>query len=145
MKRAKKRATPKGRMSESIIATVVAEIEAYGRKERTAPLSWAALEEFAGFSHVSLWAKPAIKQAYKAARETLRVDATPHLRAPRTHDQRIVAMQASLDEAREVIRIYDVLWATYEYNMLRLGLDAGELRRPPDAINRLALRRGSRR
>ncbi len=120
---------------------VVAEIQAYGRKERSAPLTWSALEDFAGFSHVSLWAKPAIREAYKTAREALRADATPIIKPPRTADERIVAMEASLAEAREAIRKYDELWATYEYNMLRLGLDADELRRPLDPINRVSLRR----
>lgn len=134
-------------MSESVIASVVAEIVAYGRRERATPLSWRALEEFAGFSHVSLWAKLPIKEAYKAAREALRAEATPLIRAPRTADQRIVAMQSSLDAAREVIRRYDERWAIYEYNMLRLGLDSDELRRPLDPTNRVILRgkgRGSR-
>jgi hypothetical protein len=56
---------------------VIAEIEAYQRKERLVPLSWGALEKVSGFSHVSLWAKPAIKAAYATAREALRADATP--------------------------------------------------------------------
>lgn len=130
-------------MSASLIAAVVAEIEAYSRGERAVPLSWRVLEEFAGFSHVSLWAKPSIREAYKTAREALRADATPLFKAPRTADERVVAMEASLNQAREVIRRYDEVWATYEYNMLRLGLDADELRRPLDPVNRAILRRKS--
>lgn len=127
-----------------MIAMVVAEIEAYGRKERAGSLSWGALEQFSGFSHVSLWAKPSIKAAYIAARAALRADATPLIKAPRTIDERILSMQASIDEAREIIRAYDELWTLYEYNMQRLGLNADELRRPLDPVNRAILRRPGR-
>jgi len=51
----------KGRMTEASIAVIVAEIEAYGRGEREAKLSWAQLEKFSGFSHVALWQRSRLK------------------------------------------------------------------------------------
>jgi hypothetical protein len=137
----KKKTAAKGRMTQATIAAVVAEIDAHRRGERAGKLSWSILEEFSGFSHVSLWSKPDIKSAFNAAREALRADSTPAMKAPRTSDERLAVTQAALHEAREIIRGYDELWALYEYNILRLGLDADELRRPLDPVNRVLVRR----
>ncbi len=123
-------------MTPAIIKTVVDEIAAYGRSEREEPLSWAALVSFSGFSRVSLWAKPAIKDAFQKAQEVLRSDATPPIKMPRTADERVLAMQRTVEQMRAIIRTYDEQWALYEYNMHRLGYDPGELRRPLDPVAR---------
>lgn len=126
----------RGRMTPATIKAVVDEIAAYGRSEREEPLSWAALVKFSGFSRISLWAKPAIKDAFQKAQEALRSDATPNIKAPRTTDERLVAMQQTLEELRSIVRAYDERWALYEYNMNRLGHDPAELRRPLDPLAR---------
>ena len=131
-----RKAVSRGRMTPAIVKTVVDEIAAYGRSEREEPLSWAALVKFSGFSRVSLWAKPAIKDAFQKAQEALRSDATPNIKAPRTTDERLVAMQQALEELRTIVRVYDERWALYEYNMTRLGQDPAELRRPLDPLAR---------
>jgi len=79
----KKRAVGTGRMTQAVITAVVAEIEAYGRGERSGPLTWKALCEFSGFSHVSLWKKPDIKAAFANVQQAQRSDATPTIRHPR--------------------------------------------------------------
>jgi hypothetical protein len=127
-------------MTPAIIKAVVDEIHAYGKGERAGPLSWSALETFAGFSRVSLWAKPTIKEAFQQVNAAQRRDATPRIKAPRTTDERIDAMQRTVDELREIVRAYDERWVLYEYNVQRLGLDPGELRRPLDPLVREQLR-----
>jgi len=141
----KKRAVAAGRMTPATVAAVVAEIKAYGRGERDAPLNWAQLEGFSGFSHVSLWKKPAIKAAFQEVRQAHRVDATPTIKAPKTVDERIAAMQATIDELRSVVRAYDERWALYEHNVQRLGIEPEELRRPLDPVERNAVRRSRMR
>ena len=126
----------RGRMTPATIKAVVDEIAAYGGSEREEPLSWAALVKFSGFSRISLWAKPAIKDAFQKAQEAQRADATPAIKAPRTSDERVLAMQGTLEEMRAVVRAYDERWALYEYNMHRLGYDPEELRRPLDPLAR---------
>jgi hypothetical protein len=123
-------------MTPAIVKAVVDEIAAYGRSERDEPLSWAVLVKFSGFSRVSLWAKPAIRDAFQKVQEALRSDATPPIKAPRTTDERVLAMQQTVEELRAIIRAYDERWALYEYNMHRLGYDPGELRRPLDPVAR---------
>ncbi len=130
----------RGRMTPATIKIVVDEIAAYGRSEREEPLSWAALVRFSGFSRISLWAKPAIKDAFQKAQEALRGDATPNIRAPRTTDERVLEMQKILEELRAIVRSYDERWALYEYNMHRLGHDPEELRRPLDPLARSQVR-----
>ena len=131
-----RKAAGRGRMTPATIKTVVDEIAAYGRSEREEPLSWAALVKFSGFSRISLWAKPAIKEAFQKAQEALRADATPTIKAPRVTDERVLAMQETLEELRAIVRSYDERWALYEYNMHRLGHDPEELRRPLDPLAR---------
>ena len=131
-----RKAAGRGRMTPATIKAVVDEIAAYGRSEREEPLSWAALVEFSGFSRISLWAKPAIKDAFQKAQEALRSDATPPIKAPKTTDERVLAMQQTIEELRVLIRAYDEQWALYEYNMQRLGYDPDELRRPLDPVAR---------
>ncbi len=127
-------------MTPATIRAVVAEIAAYRRAEHEEPLSWAVLERFSGFSRVSLWAKPAIKDAFQKARAALRPDATPAIKAPRTTDERVAAMQRTVEELRDIVRAYDERWALYEYNAHRLGLDPDELRRPLDPLKRGEIR-----
>jgi hypothetical protein len=123
-------------MTPAIVKAVVDEIAAYGRSERDEALSWAVLVKFSGFSRVSLWAKPAIKDAFQKAQEALRSDATPPIKMPRTADERVLSMQQAVEQMRAIIRTYDEQWALYEYNMHRLGYDPGELRRPLDPVAR---------
>jgi hypothetical protein len=123
-------------MTQATIKIVVDEIAAYGRSEREQPLSWAALVKFPGFSRISLWAKPVIKDAFQKVREATRADATPIIKVPRTAEDRVLAMQQTLDELRAIVRTYDERWALYEYNMHRLGHDPAELRRPLDPLAR---------
>lgn len=132
----KKRAIGAGRMSPASIAAVVAEVEAYGRGEREGPLTWACLSEFSGFSHVSLWKKPAIKAAFQNVKRSQRRDATPPMNIPKSADERVLAMQAVVGELREIVRAYDELWALYEHNVQRLGIEPDELRRPLDTVER---------
>jgi hypothetical protein len=136
----KKRAVGTGRMTQAAIAAVVSEIEAYGRSERSGPLTWKALCEFSGFSHVSLWKKPAIKAAFANVQQAQRSDATPAIKAPKTSDERVAALQKTVDELEGTIRAYDELWALYEHNMQRLGVDPDELRRPLDTLVRETVR-----
>lgn len=137
----KKRTTPKGRMTQAHISAVVAEIEAYGRGEREASLSWSHLETFSGFSHVALWQKEPIRVAFQRVKQTLRRNATPTIKSLRTVDERVLRMQRVIDEQREIVRAYDEQWALYEYNAQRLGLDPDELRRPLDPVTRIAVGR----
>jgi len=132
----KKRVIGAGRMTPVVIAAVVAEIESYGRGERTTSLTWKALSEFSGFSHVSLWKKESIKTAFANVQQSRRGDATPALKAPRTADERVHALQMTVGELQDVIRAYDELWALYEHNTQRLGINPDELRRPLDSIAR---------
>ena len=131
-----RKATGRGRMTPATIKTVVDEIAAYGRSEREEPLSWKALVKFSGFSRISLWAKPGIKDAFQKAQEAQRADATPAIKAPRTTDERVIAMQQTIEELRAIVRAYDERWALYEYNVHRLGQDPAELRRPLDPLAR---------
>jgi len=123
-------------MKPAAIKAVIDEIAAYGRSEREEPLSWAALVKFSGFSRISLWAKPDIKDAFQKAQAGQRADATPNIKAPRTTDERLIAMQQTLEELRAIVRAYDERWALYEYNMHRLGHDPNEMRRPLDPLAR---------
>ena len=127
-------------MTPAIVKAVVDEIAAYSRSERDEPLSWAALVKFSGFSRVSLWAKPAVKDAFQKAQGALRSDATPPIKMPRTTDERVLAMQQTVELMRATIRAYDEQWALYEYNMHRLGQDPEELRRPMDPLARAQMR-----
>lgn len=136
----KKRAIGVGRMSPAAIAAVVAEIDAYGRRERAGQLTWKALSEFSGFSHVSLWKKPAIKIAFAQVRQSQRVDATPTMKAPKAGDERVLGLQEAIEDLRSTVRAYDELWALYEHNMQRLGIDPSELRKPLDSVARETVR-----
>jgi hypothetical protein len=136
----KKRAVGSGRMTPATIAAVVAEIEAYGRRERPEQLTWTALSEFSGFSHVSLWKKPAIKTAFAQVRQSKFADATPAMKAPKTTDERVVALEMAVNELKAIIRAYDELWALYEHNLQRLGVSSDELRRPLDSPSREVVR-----
>lgn len=127
-------------MTPATIKAVVDEIAAYGRSERDEPLSWAALAKYSGFSRISLWAKPAIKYAFQRAQKELRSDATPNIKAPRTADERVVAMQQTIEELQDIVRAYDERWAVYEYNLHRLGYDPDEMRRPLDPLARNQVR-----
>lgn len=132
----KKRALGAGRMTPATIAAVVAEIEAYERGERVGRLSWTALCEFSGFSHVSLWKKPAIKAAFARAQQAERANATPTIKVPRSADERVLALQEAIEALQSTIRAYDELWALYEHNVHRLGIEPGELRKPLDPVAR---------
>lgn len=138
----KKRAAPKGRMTEAHIRATVAEIEAFGRGEREVPLSWSHLEKFSGFSHVALWQKELIRAAFQRIKHETRRNATPTIRLPLAADERVARMQGVIDELRETVRAYDERWALYEYNVHRLGLDPNELRRPLDPVARGLPRQG---
>lgn len=122
------------------MSAVLSEIEAYVLGQRSAPLTWAVLTEFSGFSQVSLWKKLEIRQAFQAAKQRLRADATPAMKTPRTIDERISALQTQIDDLRAIVRSYDELWIRYEYNMHRMGLDPEELRAPLDSVPRTAVR-----
>ena len=129
-----------GRMTASTVASILAEIDAYERGERNKPLTWRALEEFSGFSHVSMWKRREVRDAFQAAKARMRADATPTVTPPRTTDERIVAMQAQIDALREIVRAYDEQWICYEYNAQRIGVDAEELRKPIVAVQRVPVR-----
>jgi hypothetical protein len=105
-------------MTPNDVRRVVEEIEAYGRAEREATLTWARIAAFAGFSQVALWKKTAIKDAFKHGKEAAK----------------------AIAQQREQIRAYDELWALYEYNVHRMGLRAEDLRRPLDRLNRSEVR-----
>ncbi|MGZ3522671.1 MAG: hypothetical protein ACXVAG_17075 [Vulcanimicrobiaceae bacterium] len=128
------------RITGAAISAVLSEIEAYVLGQRSAPLTWAVLTEFSGFSQVSLWKKLEIRQAFQAAKQRLRADATPAMKTPRTADERISALQTQLDDLRAIVRSYDELWLRYEYNMHRMGLDPEDLRAPLDSVPRAAVR-----
>jgi len=115
------------------------EIEAYGRGQRESRLTWKALEEFSGFSHVSLWQKPEIRTAFKRAKAAHKTDATPTIKR-RSVDERIAVLEETISILREQLRAYDELWALYEFNVHRMGLDPEELRRPLDRLNRRDVR-----
>jgi hypothetical protein len=138
--RKKNRAVGAGRMTPAVITTVVSEIEAYGRGERAGQMTWKALREFSGFSHVSLWKKPAIKAAFTRVQQAQRNDATPTIKQPKTTDKRVLALKKTVEGLEATIRTYDELWALYEYNIHRLGIDSDELRRPLDTVAREAVR-----
>ena len=131
-----RKAAKSGRMTPLIVKTVVDEIAAYRGSEREDSLSWAALVKFSGFSRISLWAKPAIKDAFQRAQEALRADATPNIKAPKTTDERIVTLQQTIEELQAIVRAYDERWAVYEYNFHRLGYDPEEMRWPLDPLAR---------
>jgi hypothetical protein len=127
-------------MTPAVIVSVVAEIKAYGRGERSEPLSWAGIVAFSGFSQVSLWKKPAIKAAFQEIRDSQRRDATPPVKAPRTVDERIAAADAIVAQLRATLAAFDERWTLYEYNVQRLGIDPDELRRPLDPVAREVIR-----
>jgi hypothetical protein len=136
----KKRAIGAGRMTPAAIAAVVAEIKAYERGEREVPLTWAQLTTFSGFSQVSLWKKPAIKAAFQQTQQAQRRQATPLMKAPRAADERVQALQQTVEELRGIIRAFDEKWTLYEHNVHRLGIDPDELRRPLDPVERQIVR-----
>ncbi len=142
-----KRVVGRGRMTPAAIAAVVAEIEAHKQGQRDMPLSWGVLETFSGFSRVSLSAKPTIKAAFQATQQSRRSDATPNIKAPRTTDERVVAMHPvskadgshkwvmqtvrldDFDQPRALIRVKaDSFWATVRRPSLKLsGLPSNEV------------------
>ena len=126
-------------MTPNDVRRVVEEIEAYGRAEREATLTWARIVAFAGFSQVALWKKTAIKDAFKRAKEAAKASATPVIKA-RAIPEQITRLEAIIAQQREQIRAYDELWALYEYNVHRMGLRAEDLRRPLDRLNRSEVR-----
>jgi hypothetical protein len=126
-------------MTPSDIRRVVDEIEAYGRAEREATLTWARVVSFAGFSQVALWKKIAIKDAFRRAKEATKASATPIIKA-RAIPEQIQRLEIIIAQQREQIRSYDELWALYEYNIHRMGLRAQDLRRPLDRLNRSEVR-----
>jgi hypothetical protein len=134
----KNRRAAKGRMSQALIATVVGEIEEYGAGRRGQPLSWGALAAFAGFSIVALWRKEKIKNAFQRVKQQLRESATPPIKPRKTVDERVVRLEATIVELREIIRAYDEQWALYEYNVHSMGLEPEDLRRPLDCTWRTA-------
>jgi len=136
----KKRAVGAGRMTPATIAAVVAEIEAYGRGGRQGSLTWKALRDFAGFSHVSLWKKPSIKTAFIRVQQAQRTHATPTIKAPKTTDERVLTLKRAVADLQDTIRAYDELWALYEHNTQRLGIEPEELRRPLDSVARATVR-----
>lgn len=134
----KKPSVARGRMTQAHINAVVAEIEAHSRGERDGILSWARLADFSGFSHVALWQKKPIKEAFQRAKALRSGNRAADSR--RTVDERIAVMQSEIDRLRDTIRVYDELWSLYEYNLHRLGLNSDDLRRPLDAVNRRDVR-----
>lgn len=58
------------------------------------------------------------------------------MKAPKTADERVLALQQTIDELRGIIRAYDEQWALYEHNVHRLGIDPEELRQPLDPVER---------
>lgn len=134
------RARGKGRMRSVDVASIIAEIEAYRSGKRSGRLTWAKLVEFSGFSHVSLWKRDKIRAAFQSAQAAMRSDATPRIKPPRTADERVSALQAKVEELRAVVASYDEMWARYEFNMHRLGLDPNELRKPLDRLARSSVR-----
>ncbi len=124
------------RITDAIVQAIIGEIRAHKDGKREGKLSWAALEEFSGFSRVALWTKPQIKEPFQAAKASFKADATPKIKPRKTIDERIVALEASLDELRETVRQYDERWALYEYNAHQLGIDPALLRRPLDPVAR---------
>lgn len=127
-------------MTPAIIATVIVEIEAYERGERDEKLTWRRIGEFSGFSRVALWQKESIKTAFQRAKYHAKAEATPQVKPPKTTDERIAQMQATVKKLRSIIESYDEQWAAYEYNMHRMGLDPDELRRPLPALQRAVLK-----
>jgi len=136
---ARKRRSLQRRMTANDIRNVVAEIEAHARGERDGRLTWNCLEAFCGFSHVALWQKAEIKEAFQRAKKTLRVDATPTI-VRRSTDERIADLESTIVRLREQIRAYDELWALYEFNMQRMGLNPDDLRTPLDRLSRQEVR-----
>lgn len=130
----------KGRMRAVDVASIVAEIEAYRAGKRSGRLTWAKIVEFSGFSHVSLWKRERIRTAFQSAQAAMRNDATPSIKPPRTVDERVIALQAKIEELRAVVTSYDEMWARYEFNVHRLGLDPDELRKPLDRLARSSVR-----
>ena len=132
------------RLTKNDIARAVDEIHAYERGERPTGISWPAIVEFMGFSQVSLWKRPEILTAFQAAKRSRSAGATPKITL-KTIEERIMRRDAIIEEQRLTIEAYRELWARYEANMLRLGYDPEELRRPLDRINRFDLKsRGQR-
>jgi hypothetical protein len=134
------KARGKGRMRPVDVASVIAEIGPYRAGERNGRLTWAKLVEFSGFSHVSLWKREKIRVAFQNAQAAMRNDATPQITPPRTADERVVALQVKVEELRAAVESYDEMWVRYEFNMHRLGLDPGELRKPLDRLARSSVR-----
>jgi hypothetical protein len=134
-------AVKRARMTPATVAAIVAEIKAYERGERHGKLTWKALEAFSGFSKPALWAKPDIKKAVRRVLNAQRANATPAGKERRTPDERISALEGTVEALRENIRAYDELWALYEYNVQRMGWDPNELRRPMDPTARVTVRR----
>src|SRR5579862_9694003 len=100
----------RGRMRAVDVASIIAEIEAYRCGARSGRLTWAKLVEFSGFSHVSLWKREKIRAAFQNAQAAMRSDATPHIKPPRTIDERVVALQSKIEELRAVVASYDEMW-----------------------------------
>lgn len=127
-------------MTPAHVAAIIAELGAYRRGERDGRLTWKKIVQFSGFSHVSLWKRKEICEAFRSARAALRKDATPTINKRRTPDERAAQLLLKIDGLKAVIQTYDELWVRYEYNMHRLGLDPEELRRPLDGLAREIVR-----
>jgi hypothetical protein len=74
------------------------------------------------------------------SQETILRTTRAAIKAPKTADARILALQQAVVELRDTIRAYDELWACYEHNAQRLGIEPEELRRPLDSVARATVR-----
>jgi hypothetical protein len=135
-----KRTVGKGRMTQAQVVAIVNEIESYRQGQRPGRLTWGKIVEFSGFSHVSLWKRTEIHAAFQQAKAALRDDATPPIKAPRTSDERVAALQLKIEELTAIIQAYDEMWVRYEFNVHRVGLNPEELRRPIPGLARSAVR-----
>jgi hypothetical protein len=101
-KRAK---TPK--MSESDIAKVLSELDAWCRGERPGKLGWKNLEEFSGFTRQALSDHDEIAERFGQAKVINRPKDGITKKPPKSTDQRIIDLQREIESLRGIINRYD--------------------------------------
>lgn len=120
----KRRTLPK--ISDVDTARVLEELDAWCRRERPGKLTWAALEDFSGFSRQSLSTHSEIKERYDAAKAVLR-GKQKRTYAPKPIDEQVAALREEVATLKGIIQRYDERWARYALNAARLGLDIERL------------------
>lgn len=96
----------------------------YGKK-----LTWKLLENTFGYSRQSMNKNVAVKQAYHAAKESLRLGANPRSSQEQLWD-RLKKAEQRIKNLEKIKERYEERWVIWRYNAGMHGLTEDELNRP---------------